>query len=412
MNDDSLTDTTDARDVTQLKKAALAFVLLIGVVSLFADATYEGARSILGPYLLVLGASATIVGIVSGFGEFVAYGLRVFSGRFADQTHRYWAIALVGYFVQLLAVPAIALAGSWEVAAVFWILERTGKGLRNPPRDAILSHAASQIGRGWAFGVHEALDQTGATLGPLAVALVLYLNGSHKEAFAMLAVPAALSLTFLLTARARYPNPSNFEGLLPEFDGKLPRLFWTYLLAVGLAAIAYTDFPLIAFHFKDSNLVSDSWTPVFYAVAMATAAISALIMGRLFDRHGLPVLLTAFALAALFPVLVFYGSPVLALMGMIAWGIGLGAHESIMKSVVIHLVPPTRRASAFGTFDAGFGVLWFAGSAIMGVLYDFSLASVVVFSTVLQILALAWLIFLRSQLSGSHRPAGPGTSHA
>jgi len=383
-------------------RAALAFVVLIGIVSLFADATYEGARSLLGPYMLVLGASATAVGIISGFGELVGYGLRLLSGRISDQTRRYWTVALFGYFIQMIAVPAIALAGSWEVAAVLWIAERTGKAMRNPPRDAILSHASSQIGRGWAFGLHEALDQAGATIGPLGLALVLYLDGSYKAAFAILVVPAVLCLTFLLTARARYPNPSDFEAALPEFDSRLPPLFWLYLLGTGLVAVAYTDFPLIAFHFKDASVISDSWTPVFYAVAMGADATAALALGRVYDRLGIRVLIAAFALSALFPVLVFYGGFGLALAGIILWGIGFGAQESIMKSVVVHLIPPSKRASAFGMFDAGFGVLWFGGSAIMGILYDQSVAAVVIFSTGLQIIAILWILALRQRLADSH----------
>ncbi len=388
-----------AAEAQKLRKAALAFVVLIGIVSLFADMTYEGARSILGPYMLVLGASATAVGIVSGFGELVGYGLRLFSGRISDQTRQYWTVALVGYLLQMVAVPALALAGSWQVAAVLWIAERTGKAIRNPPRDAVLSHASSQIGRGWAFGLHEALDQTGATIGPLVLALVLYLDGSYKEAFAILLVPAVLTLTFLLTARSKYPNPSDFEAELPEFETDLPSLFWLYLLGAGLVALAYTDFPLIAFHFKDAAVIGDSWTPVFYAVAMGTGASSALIMGHLYDRAGIWVLIGAFVLSASFPILVFYGGFALALIGVIFWGIGLGAQESIMKSVVIHLVPPRRRASAFGMFDAGFGVLWFAGSAIMGILYDQSIAALVAFSMSLQVVAIIWILAMKDRLA-------------
>jgi MFS family permease len=384
-------------------RAAFAFVVLIGIVSLFADMTYEGARSILGPYMLTLGATATAVGVISGFGELVGYGLRLVSGRLSDKTRRYWNVALFGYFVQMFAVPAIALAGRWEIAAFLWIAERTGKAMRNPPRDAILSHASAQIGRGWAFGLHEALDQAGATIGPLVLALVLALDGSYKEAFAILVVPAALCLAFLLTARARYPNPSDFEAHLPEFETSgLPALFWLYLFGAGLVAVAYTDFPLIAFHFKDAAVVSDSWTPVFYAVAMGADAVAALALGHLYDRAGIRVLLAAFALSALFPVLVFYGGFALALAGIVLWGIGFGAQESIMKSVVVHLVSPSYRASAFGMFDAGFGVLWFGGSAITGILYDQSIAALVVFSTSLQVLAVLWILALRQRLADSH----------
>src|SRR5437764_6155531 len=170
------TDTSEkeARKSSRAKATALKFVLLIGVMSFFADFTYEGSRSIIGPYLAMLGASAAAVGIVTGFGELLGYGLRLVSWRLSDQTGKYWPITIFGYIIQMLAVPLLALAGSWQVAALLIILERIGKATRNPPRDVMLSHAAKEMGYGWAFGVHEALDQSGALFGPLVVAAVLF----------------------------------------------------------------------------------------------------------------------------------------------------------------------------------------------------------------------------------------------
>ena len=390
-----------------MRRAAFVFVVLIGVVSLFADTTYEGARSIVGPYMLVLGSTATAVGIIAGFGELVGYGLRLVSGRVSDQTRSYWTVTLVGYFINMLAVPLLAIAGTWQVAAVLIIAERAGKAIRNPARDAMLSHASSQIGRGWAFGLHEALDQTGAMVGPLLLALVLYLNGSYEEAFALLLVPAVLALSFLLVARAAYPNPRDFELEAVNLGEKLPSVFWLYLLGVGLVAAAYADFPLIAFHFKDASIASDSWTPVFYATAMGVAGVTALVLGRLFDRVGIVVLIGAFLISSFFPFMVFYGGFTVAFIGIILWGIGLGAQESIMKAVVVHMVPSHRRASAFGMFDFGFGVMWFVGSALMGLLYDHSIAALVFFSMSLQILAVVWILVIGKRI-GQHRAIETG----
>ena len=381
-----------------MRRAAFVFVVLIGVVSLFADTTYEGARSIVGPYMLVLGSTATAVGIIAGFGELVGYGLRLVSGRISDQTRSYWTVTLVGYFINMLAVPLLALAGTWQVAAILIIAERAGKAIRNPARDAMLSHASSQIGRGWAFGLHEALDQTGAMAGPLLLALVLYLNGSYEEAFALLLVPAVLALSFLLVARASYPNPRDFEAEVVNLGEKLPSVFWLYLLGVGLVAAAYADFPLIAFHFKDASVASDSWTPVFYATAMGAAGATALVLGRLFDRVGIVALIGAFLVSSFFPFMVFYGGFAVAFVGIILWGIGLGAQESIMKAVVAHIVPSHRRASAFGMFDFGFGMMWFVGSALMGFMYDHSIAALVVFSMSLQILAVVWILMIGTRI--------------
>src|SRR6266496_1831603 len=188
------------RSLDVAKGTALKFVVLLGVVSLFADMTYEGARSITGPHRAVLGASATVVGLVAGFGELIGYGLRLVSGYLSDRTGRYWAITLVGYAVNMLAVPLLALAGNWEIAALLIIAERTGKAIRTPARDAMLAHATTEMGRGWGFGLHEAMDQTGALIGPLLVALVLHGTGSYRNSFAMLLAPAVLSLGVLLVA--------------------------------------------------------------------------------------------------------------------------------------------------------------------------------------------------------------------
>src|SRR5712691_1753590 len=196
---------------TTLAKLAFRFVLTIGIVNLFADLTYEGARSITGPFLGSLGASATVIGIVVGFGELLGYGLRSITGFLADKTHKYWLVAFVGYVINMLAVPALALAGNWPLAATLIIAERTGRAIRRPSVEAMLSYAGKSIGRGWVFGLNEALDQGGATVGPLITALVLYLHGSYQNAFAVLLISALLCLGTLIIARVFYPRPHELE---------------------------------------------------------------------------------------------------------------------------------------------------------------------------------------------------------
>src|SRR5882724_5239525 len=188
-------------------KLAFRFVLIIGIANFFADMTYEGARSIIGPFLGSLGASATIVGIVAGFGEFLGYGLRSVSGYYADRTHRYWLFVFLGYAVNLFAIPALAFAGSWPVAAALIIAERTGRAIRRPSVEAMISYTGKEIGHGWVFGLNEALDQAGATVGPLIVALVLYLKGGYRYGFAILLLSALLCLGTLVIARILFPKP-------------------------------------------------------------------------------------------------------------------------------------------------------------------------------------------------------------
>ena len=382
-----------------LKKVALKFIVLLGIVSLFADVTYEGARSINGPYLAILGASATTVGIVAGFGELIGYGLRLVSGYISDKIGRYWAITLFGYTLNMLAVPALALAGRWEIAAVLMITERIGKAIRTPARDAMLSHATKVIGRGKGFGLHEALDQIGAVLGPLIVAGILYFKKDYRVGFIVLLIPAMMAISVLITARWLYPKPRNLETVSPEMETKgLPRAFWLYLVAVAFIAAGYADFPLIAYHFKKVSIVSDSWIPVFYAIAMGVDAIAALLFGYMYDRKGISVLIIASLLSTFFAPLVFLGGFSFALIGMTLWGIGMGAQESIMRAAIADMVPADRRGTGYGIFNAGYGLFWFLGSALMGVFYDISLMSLIAFSVVAQSASIPLLLMVRKKL--------------
>jgi predicted MFS family arabinose efflux permease len=375
-------------------KAALKFVVLIGVVSFFADFTYEGARSVTGPFLAVLGANGLIVGVVAGLGELLGYGLRLVSGRLSEQTQKFWPITLFGYFIQMAAVPLLALAGSWQVAALLIIIERIGKATRNPPRDVMLSHAAKEIGYGWGFGVHEALDQFGALVGPLAVAAVLAQRREYRTAFVILAVPAVITLLLLIVARLLYPRPERFEGKVPDVRGKgLPRIFWIYMAGAALVAAGFADFQLIAYHFEKADAVKDTWIPIAYAIAMGVSGIGSLLFGRLFDRAGIAVLIPLALVSAIFAPLVFLGGFWTVIVGSALWGLGMGVHESIIPAAVATMVPVQRRPSAYGLFTAGYGVAWFIGSAIMGAVYDVSIIGVVVFCVALQIAAIP--IFLK-----------------
>lgn len=370
------------------RQTALRFVLLIGVLSFFADFTYEGSRSILGPYLATLQASALVVGVVTGFGELLGYSLRLVSGRLADATQKFWPITILGYVVQMSSVPLLALAGNWPAAAVLIILERVGKATRNPPRDVMLSHAGKQLGYGWAFGVHEALDQFGALFGPLAVATVLAWRGDFRLAFAALAIPAVINLTLLMLAHRLYPHPEEMEVNVPNVQARgLPRVFWIYLAGAVLVAAGFADFPLIAYHFAQASIVGPEAIPVFYAVAMGVSGTGSFVFGRLYDRFGFRVLIALTLIAALFAPLVFLGGFWAALLGMAVWGLGMGVHESIIPAAVAPMVSPQRRASAYGLFTAGYGIFWFLGSAAIGFLYDVSLPALVAFSVLLQLAA-------------------------
>ena len=380
------------------ESAALKFVLTIGVLSFFADFTYEGARSIYGPFFSLLGASATVVGIVAGLGELAGYSLRLVSGRWADRTGNFWPIAIVGYFVQLLAVPALALAGNWPTAAALIITERVGRAIRNPPRDAMLSHAGSEIGFGWAFGVHEAMDQFGALFGPLAVATILAWRGEYRFAFAALLIPMAVCLSLVLVARWLYPRPHDLEVKAGDVKAKgLPRVFWIYLAGAALVAAGFADFSLIAYHFTKTSSVPKNWVPIAYAVAMGVSGTGSLAFGRLFDRFGIGILIPLTLISSAFAPLVFLGGFWPSVIGAAIWGLGMGVHESIIPAAVAPMVPPERRASAYGLFTAGYGVFWFIGSAIMGILYDHSVTVTIAFCVALELAAVPVFVVVQRQ---------------
>ncbi len=381
------------------KANALRFVLLIGAMSYFADFVYEGARSVLGPYLLLLGASGAAVGFVSGLGELAGYGLRIVSGHLADKTRQYWPITILGYLVQMAAVPALALAGNWPAAAALLVLERAGRATRNPPRDVMLSHAGAEMGGyGWAFGLHEALDQAGAVTGPLVIAAILARRGDYRLAFGALAIPAAVTLLLLGVARLLYPRPEEMESHPQDVHTEgMPRVFWIYLAGAALVAAGFADFSLIAFHFAKSGSVARDWIPVFYAVAMGTSGAGSLVFGKLYDRAGLRVLVPLTILSELFAPLVFLSGAGrtgcwVALAGAAIWGVGMGVHESIIPAAVAPMVAVERRASAYGLFTAGYGVAWFLGSVLIGALYDVSLGATVAACVVLECAAIPFFV--------------------
>jgi MFS family permease len=384
-------------------RAGLLFVLLFGAVNLFADFSYEGARSVMGPFLATLGATGLVVGTVGGFGEFLGYALRLVSGRWADKTHRYWLITGLGYVVQMSAIPLLALANSWQAAALLMLMERIGKAIRNPPRDVMLSEAGKHMGQGWAFGINEALDQTGAFLGPLAVAAVFALRHDYRLAFLWLAVPGLTVLLLVLAARLFFPNAENINpGGRQEISARYPALFWWYAAGSALIAFGFSDYSLVAYHFAKSQVISAAQIPAIYAFAMLSGGLGSLICGKLFDRHGLIVLIPATLAVALFSPLVFLGGPAAAMTGVLIWGFGLGVHESVMPAAVAHMIAVSRRAGAYGVFTSLFGVSWFLGSALAGGLYDVSIPALVAVTVAVQIAAVypIWVAARRMRIAG------------
>lgn len=367
---------------------AFTFVLMMGVVNLFADLTYEGASSVNGPFLSSLGATAAAIGVISGIGEFLGYALRFVAGWISDKTGRHWLMTFVGYTINLLAVPALALANDWTLAACLIIAERVGRAIRKPTVESMLSYTTSHLGKGWVYGLNTTLDQTGATIGPLLVALVLLLKGSYQLAYALLLISALLALAALTAARVAFPAPSDLEAGPTARAKGFTLSYWLYMLAGACVAAGLMSFELISYHFSKTESVTEHWIPIFFAVAMGTDAIAGLIFGRLFDRFELPVVIVAFLLSSLLAPLVFWGDFYVALSGIVLWGIGFGAQDTLLKAIIAGLLPEGKRNLAFGLFYTGYGTGWLLGSITSGLLYEHSLGLVVGFSVGMQLIAL------------------------
>jgi MFS family permease len=374
----------------------LAFVLIMGIVSLFSDMTHEGARSIYGAYLNIMGASAATIGFVTGFGEFLGYSLRLFTGMLADRSGKYWAMTFIGYAINMAAIPALALIpqNGWIFACILIVAERIGKAIRQPSKNTLVSFAAKQLGEGKAFAIQEFLDQLGAFLGPVILFLVLLFRkggefSGYVACFAALGVPAACTLVWLYVARRKYPHPEDFDTS-KEDAGKL-RLqptFIIYMVAISLLALGFADFPLITMHLARTTHVASDYLPLAYAGAMLVDAFAALLFGWLYDRFGLKVLVISSAISSCFSIFVF-GMNTLAgaVIGIMMWGVGMGAQESILKSAVTTIVPKNNRSTGFGVFETAYGIFWFIGSWIMGVLYDFTPLYLIIFSVAMQALS-------------------------
>lgn len=385
------------------KRSGLAFVVAFGIVSLFADMAYEGMRGISGPFLASLGATGAAVGAIAGTGELFGYLLRLGSGRFAERTRLYWPIALAGYAIQMAAVPALALAGNWWSAALFIILERTGKAVRNPAANTMMSRAGEQIGQGWAFGLHEALDQTGALAGPLIASLVLALHHDYRLAFLWLGVPAVLTIISVVTVRLRFPFAGHVaqKPADPAAGPDLSRAFWLYAASAMLVAFGFADYSLIAFHFAKGAVFSQAVVPILYAGAMGTSGVGSLVFGRWFDARGLRVLIPGILIGAVAAPLAFLGGPDVAIAGVLAWGLAIGVHDAIMNAGVARMIAEHARARAYGIFTAIYGIAWFIGSVVMGLLYDVSIPALVGVSIVAELAAMLPLMMAIRALESS-----------
>lgn len=391
-----------------VRLGAWRFVVTFGFVSLLSDFVYEGARSITGPLLAHLGATALIVGVVTGVGEAAALMLRLVSGPLADRTKRFWAWVIAGYALTVVSVPTLGLSGTLWVACALVIAERVGKAVRSPAKDALLSYATAGIGRGRGFAVQEALDQVGAIIGPLVVALMLIVTGgNYAPSLAVLAIPGVAALALLLWLRSRMPHPTDYEPAVtsgvehvdPSTHAArhLPRAFWAYSGFAAMTMTGFATFGVLSFHMVERGIVPAVMVPVLYAAVMAVDAIVALGTGWAYDRFGPRVLLLVPIIAAAIPALAFTDVLASVIVGSLLWGAALGIQESTLRATVADLVKPNRRSTAYGIFAAIVGVATAVGGVTAGALYSVSIPALIIVTVVVQAIAIVTfaILFLR-----------------
>ncbi|HQB93891.1 MAG TPA: MFS transporter [Candidatus Omnitrophota bacterium] len=396
------------------KSKALRLILLFGCVSLFGDIIYEGARSVNGPYLKVLGANALLVGVIAGIGEFLGYTIRLFSGYLSDKTRSYWFFTILGYAL-IVSVPLLAFTSLWHVAALLIVAERIGKALRSPAKDTILSQATKQVGTGFGFGLNEMMDQIGALAGPLIFTFFFLSKGAgdrtladYQHGYGLFWIPFALLMLCVLFAWRSVPDPAALEPAKTNEPDKLPKVFWTYTVFSFLTTMGFVNFVLLAFHYKTRQVLSDMEIPLYYAIAMGVDGAAALGVGKLYDilkeknghdHGGLATLIVIPVLSALIPFLAFSGSRWVVAAGIILWGIVMACHETIMKSAIADITPLRKRGTGYGVLNTAYGLAMLTGGVLTGYLYDRALPLLIGVTVTLQIFSLPFFMSIQKSVA-------------
>lgn len=386
---------------------ALAIVAILGLVSCLGDVIYEGARGITGQYLQILGASAAVVGFFAGLGEFFGYALRAIFGYISDKTKAYWLLTILGYTL-LISIPLLAFAWSWEVAMLFVISERIGKAMRSPARDALISYSAKKIGTGFGFGIHEFLDQVGALIGPLFIS-IFFLNfktvglPQYRQAFSLLLIPFLALMLLLLTTYIIFKHV-RVERRREIGREKFSSTFWLYIIFTSITTLGFMNFVILGYHFKVTHIIPEAQIPLLYSLAMAVDAVTALLIGKAYDklekgngRSGLLLLFLLPPLTLAIPFLAFADSPIPIILGIVFFGMVIGSHETIMRAAIADIAPISKRGSAYGIFTAFYGFASLMGSALIGALYEISVLFLTIFILITQMIALAVLHLLRKK---------------
>ncbi len=366
-------------------KASTALIIMIGIVSLFADYTYEGGRSILPQFFTTtLGGSVFLLGIVLGAAEFFGYAFRLVSGKIADKTHGYWILIFLGYAMNLFALPLLAITGNYILAIFLIFAERVGKGIRAPPKDYIISEVAEEGKMGKAFAINEILDQTGAILGPLSVSLILLYESSYRAAFAFLAIPATVAIAFLVIVFIKYTRLKQRKTVARQLSIMPFRKFVIYSIAIAASAAGtyQVSFMLVT----AQGVLSTYLIPLIFLVAMAGEGIFGFAFGLLYDRIGRKLVYLGLLFSLSIPILLLGFGLYFLFLGALMLGAATGIQDTVMRSVVGSRIKKEKRGYAFGVFNALYGFGLMASSITVGYLF-YSLPDILIYVVAMQTMA-------------------------
>jgi MFS family permease len=352
-------------------------VLVLGLVSLFTDISSEMIYPILPLFLTGIGATGAVIGLIEGAAETTASLLKVVSGRLSDRFGKRKPFLTSGYGLSTLAKPLLYFATSyWHVFGVR-VTERVGKGLRSAPRDALIADSTPGEHIGKAFGLHKAMDSTGAVIGPLLVLPVLLAaatvtTDSYRSIFLLATIPAAMAVLVLFMFVKEPPRQTpRATGHLLKDAHRLGRRFWALTLVVLIffsGEISYSFFVLQS----QAQGMSTITTILLYALFNVVFVLVSLPSGVLSDRIGRrPVLLVSFALFALTSLIMASANGLILLaLGFVLFGVYKGASEGAFKAFVIDLVPKDLRGTALGVYHTAVGLVMLPGGLVAGLLWD------------------------------------------
>ncbi len=385
--------------VKRAVRKGTVLIIIIGIVSLFSDFVYEGGRSIIPQFFTtVLGGSVFLLGIVIGIGDFVGYSIRLLSGRLADRTRNYWALTFVGYSINMVALPMLAFTGNYVAAAVLIVAERAGKGIRSPPKDYIVSTAAKEGAVGRAFAINQALDQTGAIIGPIVMSLIIFYKSDYRLAFGFLFLPAILSIATLVIAykfhkglpkRKRRPNPGGIMSF---------RRFFVYSVAVAVSAAGLYNVSFVLVGAQSE--ISTYLIPLIFLTAMVGEGFFGVVFGLLYDRIGKDLVYVGLLAAAAMPFALMGPMPFALFASALIFGAVTGIQDTVMKSVVGSMIPESGRGNAYGVFNSLYGFGLMTSSIVVGYLF-YSLGTVIVYILTAQAIAII-LLHLSFRKTGNH----------